>query len=803
MGVERGQMLSHYRILAKLGEGGMGEVYRARDENLDRDVAIKILPSGTLTDDQTRKRFRKEAKTLSQLNHPHIATVHDFATEDGVDFLVMEYVEGMTLAAKLLGGVLPVDDVLCMGSEIADALEDAHERGIVHRDLKPGNIGLTLKGHVKVLDFGLAKVLGPLPDTATTESLTGGLAIAGTLPYMAPEQLRGGTVDHRSDLYALGAVLYEMATGRRAFAHGAAPVLIENILHGVPEAPSRLRPEIPPGLERVILKCLEKVPELRYQTARELLVDLRRMSTPSLSAERTRGPRKRLARPLLATGGLGVLLVGLAAILLSLNVHGWRDRLLGGFREESGAPRVPSAQKTGVASIAVLPFVDMSAEKDQEYFSDGMAEELINGLAQIPGLRVTGRTSAFSFKGKNEDLRVIGQKLNVGAILEGSVRKAGNRVRITAQLVNAADGFHLWSEAYDRTLDDIFAVQEDIARSVTGALRVALAVEPGTGLRSRGGSDNVKAYNAYLQAEYFFKRANWSKGDLEKALGYYEQALALDPGYALAWAGLGLIKSVMAGFGTLPVEEGSRQAREALERALALDANLAEAHGGLATIKMMHDWDWAGMEAEYQRAIDLAPGNANLLGGAATAFGVVGRFEESVALFRRALEVDPLSAGNWVLLGCTLLNAGRLEEAEAALKKGVELNPGYAGAFSFLGRVYLSEGRPAAALVEVQRETQPVWRLQGLALVHHALGRKKEADAALAELVERFQNDWAVQIAEAYAFRGETDRAFEWLERAFVQHEPGLPWVKTSSSFKSLQSDPRYAAFLERLGLPL
>ncbi len=579
---------------------------------------------------------------------------------------------------------------------------------------------------------------------------------------MAPEQLRGGTVDHRSDLYALGAVLYEMATGRRAFARGAAPVLIENILHGVPEAPSRLRPEIPPGLERVILKCLEKVPELRYQTARELLVDLRRMSTPSLSAERTRGPRKRLARLLLATGGLAVLLVGLAAILLSLNVHGWRDRLLGGFREESGAPRVPSAQKTGVASIAVLPFVDMSAEKDQEYFSDGMAEELINGLAQIPGLRVTGRTSAFSFKGKNEDLRVIGQKLNVGAVLEGSVRKAGNRVRITAQLVNAADGFHLWSEAYDRTLDDIFAVQEDIARSVTGALRVALAVEPGTGLRSRGGSDNVNAYNVYLQAEYFFKRANWSKGDLEKALGYYEQALALDPGYALAWAGLGLIKSVMAGFGTLPVEEGSRQAREALERALALDANLAEAHGGLATIKMMHDWDWAGMEAEYQR-----------------------------------------TAGNWVLLGCTLLNAGRLEEAEAALKKGVELNPGYAGAFSFLGRVSLSEGRPAAALVEVQRETQPVWRLQGLALVHHALGRKKEADAALAELVERFQNDWAVQIAEAYAFRGETDRAFEWLERAFVQHEPGLPWVKTSSSFKSLQSDPRYAAFLERLGLPL
>jgi serine/threonine protein kinase/tetratricopeptide (TPR) repeat protein len=805
-----GQMLSHYRILGRIGAGGMGEVYRAHDPRLGRDVAVKVLPTAYSTDPDRLARFNQEARAASKLDHPNILVIHDIGVHEGQPYVVSELLEGETLGQRLVSGPIPVRKAIDYGLQIVQGLAAAHDKGIVHRDLKPANLFLTRDGRVKILDFGLAKLVqaedASTLTTATSETEPG--VVMGTVGYMSPEQVRGQPTDHRSDIFAFGAVLYEMLTGRRAFQGQSAADTMSAILKEDPPALMALNPGVSPALERVVRHCFEKDPTVRFQSARDLAFDLQAISESSRPGAPS-GSRSR-SRIWLALGvAAGVLATG-AVLWLGRGVRRPEPKppaseaSAGHSAPPTGAQSLPLAQQPDVVSVAVLPFVNMSEDPSNEYFSDGVSEELLNALAQIPGLRVTGRTSAFSFKGKNEDLRVIGQKLNVGAILEGSVRKSGKHLRITAQLVNAADGFHLWSETYDRTLDDIFAVQEDIARSVTGALRVALAVDKGTELRSRGGSDNVNAYNAYLQAEYFFKRANWSKGDLEKALGYYEQALALDPGYALAWAGLGLIKSVVAGYGKLPpVDEGYRQAREALERALALDANLAEAHAGLATIKMMHDWDWAGMEAEYRQAIDLAPGNANTLGGAATAFGMLGRFEESVALFRRALEVDPLGAGNWILLGCTLLNAGGLEEAEGALKKGVELNPGYAGAFSFLGRVYLSEGRPEAALVEVQRETQRVWRIQGLALVNHALGRKKEADAALVELIEGFQNDWAVQIAEAYAFRGEPDRAFEWLDRAFVQHEPGLLWVKTSSSFRSLKSDPRYAAFLNRMGLPL
>jgi TolB-like protein/class 3 adenylate cyclase/Flp pilus assembly protein TadD len=452
----------------------------------------------------------------------------------------------------------------------------------------------------------------------------------------------------------------------------------------------------------------------------------------------------------------------------------------------------------GTPSIAVLPFVDMSSEKNQEYFSDGLAEELLNDLAKIPGLRVAARTSSFQFKGKNEDLRTVGEKLNVGAILEGSVRRQGSRVRITAQLIKVGDGFHLWSETYDREMNDIFAVQDEIARSVAGSLKVALLGKK-TAIPSAQGT-NAEAYNAYLQGEYFLKRHG--KENLEKSLGYYEQAINLDPGYAPAWVGLAAARSDQADRGYLPVEEGYRKAREAAERALALDANLAEAHAAMGGIKMSYDWDWAGADASFQRALALEPGNAKFVRNAGQLAKTLGRFDEALAQDRRAVELDPLSVPAHNTLGFAAYYAGRRDEAAAALKKAIELNPEFPNSHALLGQVYLAQAHPQQALAEMEREPEPAVRLQGQALAYYALGRKKESDAALAELIAKYQAEAAVQIAEVYAFRGEADRAFEWLERAYSQRDSGLAEMKGDPLLKSLERDPRYAAFLKKMRLP-
>jgi len=486
-----GKVLGHYRVLEKVGAGGMGEVYRARDEHLDREVAIKVLPPGTLADESARKRFRKEAIALSRLNHPNIATIHDFDTQDGVDFLVMEYIPGTTLSDKIAGKPLTEKEVINLGAQLADGLAAAHEHGVTHRDLKPGNLRLMSDGRLKILDFGLAKLQLPTSPTATTAQSFGETqGIAGTLPYMAPEQLLGGEVDARTDIHAAGAALYKMATGQRPFAETERSQLIGAILRSSPVPPGSLNRSLSPDLERIIEKCLEREPEDRYQSARELAVDLRQLARDRLPGRATvevqPAPRPSIFmryKVLLATAAL--------AVVLLLSARFWL---------------VPTKKLTGSAaippSIAVLPFLDLSPKQDQEYFAEGLAEELLNSLAQIPGLHVAARTSAFQFKGKNEDLRVIGQKLNVATVLEGSVRKQGQRVRISAQLIQVSDGFHLWSAAYDRDLTDIFAVQEDIAKAVAAALRVRLLGEKAPPPRST----SIDAYNAYLRGRYFCAR---------------------------------------------------------------------------------------------------------------------------------------------------------------------------------------------------------------------------------------------------------------------------------------------------------
>jgi eukaryotic-like serine/threonine-protein kinase len=786
------QTISHYRVLGKLGSGGMGVVYKAEDTLLGRFVALKFLPDDVSRDPQVLERFRREARAASALNHPNICTIHEIAQHDGQWFIVMEFLDGVSLKQRIAEKKIEINVLLGLAIEIAHALDCAHAQGIVHRDIKPQNIFVTKQEQAKVLDFGLAKRMQRGPDDATVTEvcqLTTPGSTMGTVDYMSPEEVLGKELDARTDLFSFGIVLYEMATGTLPFRADTANAVFDAILHRSPISPLRLTPDLPPDLERIINKALEKDRNLRYQSASDIRTDLKRLKRDTESGvfpQESTASHALVERSRKAPAHWNFLVpVWVLITVLALAAAFWLGRA-----------RIGSTG--GTPSIAVLPFVNMSPEKNQEYFSDGLSEELLNDLAKIPGLRVVGRTSSFQFKGKNEDLRTVGGKLNVGTILEGSVRKEGQRVRITAQLVKAGDGFQLWSETYDRELNDIFAVQEEIARSVAGSLRVALLGGKTRTPSARG--TNADAYNAYLQGRYFSERRG--KENLEKANGYYEQAIKLDPGYAPAWVGLAVAHSRQADSGYLPVQEGYRKAREAAEQALALDANLAEAHAAMGRIKRNYDWDWAGADASSQHALTLEPGNVVVIRDAAVTAAALGHFAEALVADRRATKLDPLSVQAHFNLGFHAYYAGRLEEAVAAFKKALELNPEYPAAHALLGKIYLAQGRPQDALAEMERDPDPAWRLYGLALTYHALGRKKEADSALAEYAAKYQTINAFQIAEVFAFRGGADLAFEWLERAYAQRDGSFSQMKGDPLLKSLENDLRYAAFLKKMRLP-
>jgi serine/threonine protein kinase/tetratricopeptide (TPR) repeat protein len=713
-----GESISHYRVLRKLGSGGMGVVYAAEDLVLGRHVALKLLPENHAHSQPTLDRFIREARVASALNHPNICTVHEFGERDGRPYIVMELIDGKPLKDSCADGPMPVDDVLKLGIQIAAALDAAHARSVVHRDIKTANILVTQHGLAKVMDFGLARMFvkaqTAAADTTTAkeETLTGPLM--GTVSYMSPEQVLGKELDGRSDLFSFGVVLYEMTTGRLPFAGETYGAVMDGILHATPVPASQVNPICPAKLSDVIAKALQKNPDRRYQSAAEMRDDLKavlRGESPTVVAHpdtiATRAMPPVQSRRKLLIGGV----VSIAVLAVAAGVWLTASRMRSDATSGSAA----------TTSIAVMPFVNMSSDKEQEYFSDGLSEELLNQLARIQGLRVAARTSSFQFKGRNEDLRAIARKLNVGNILEGSVRKEGTRVRITAELINAKDGFHIWSETYDRDLNDVFAVQEDIARSVTSSLKVKLVGGTPTAAITAE-TRNPEAYNAYLQGRYFFERRD--QESLDKALGYFEQAIKLDSSFALAWAQVAWVRANQADRGYLPTKDGYEKARAAAEKALALDPNLADANSAFGWIKATYDWDWAAADAYYQRALSLEPGNAAVVRAAGGLAATLGRLDEALALHRRAVELDPLSAAARMNLGTYAYYSGQFDEAMAAFRKTIELSPAIPVVHHDLARVYLAQKHPQKALSEIEQEPNPVWKLFGQAIVYDGLAAK-------------------------------------------------------------------------------
>jgi serine/threonine-protein kinase len=792
MPLAAGTRLGRYEVVRLLGAGGMGEVYLARDQHLDgKEVALKVLPAGALADDAARARFRKEAVALSKLTHPNIAIVYDFDARDGVDFLVMEYLPGETLDARLAVGPLPETNVARLGMQIAEGLAAAHKRGIVHRDLKPGNLQVTPEGHLKILDFGLAKLLPQVGDKSQVETATDSHAVSGTLPYMAPEQLRGENVDERTDIFALGAVLYEMATGKRPFREESSPRLIDTILNHPPVTPRAVNARVSPDLERIVLKCLEKDPTLRYQSATDVGVDLRRLGTPSgeaaVSPAVSPGSKWRAMGVMAALGGAAVLV-----LLIGLNVGGSRERLLGG------------TSPGRIESLAVLPLENLSRNPEEDYFADGMTEALISDLAQIGALRVISRTSAMRYKGTDKSLPQIARELNVDAIVEGSVMRAGERARITAQLIHAATDRPLWSKSYERDLRDVLALQREVARAIAQEIKIKLTPQEQTSL-ARAAPVDPEAHEAYLKGRHFLSKR--TPKALRTGLEYFQLAIEKDPSYALAYAGLADAYNLLGDY-LGPPKEFFPKAEAAAIRALEMDDTLAEAHASFGYVKSSFYWDWPGAEKEYKRAIELKPSYAQAHQWYAFNLIQLGRFDQAIAEVRRARELDPLSLIINSSAGIIFYSARKYDQAILAFKNALDMEYDFRVAHYYLGLVYVEKGAFEEGIAELQiavdiSERNPRY-LSGLGKAYAAAGKRGDALAILDELEEMAERRYvqSINIAEVYGDLGEKDQAFAWSEKAYEARDWDILTLKMGPRFDSLRDDPRFHDLLRRIGLP-
>ena len=774
-----GQTLTHYRITELIGKGGMGEVYLADDTELDRRVAIKFLPAGYSNNPDVLERFKREAKAAAALNHPNIITIHDVGAHEGKPYIVMEHVDGEPLSKVIERKDLAIERALEIAAQIFDGLSAAHEAGVVHRDIKPDNVLIDRSGRVRVLDFGLAKLHDATAITAEETTL-------GTAAYMSPEQTRGADVDERSDLFSAGVVLYEMVAGQRPFPGDHPSAVLYAIANQEPQPLRRYNNQASEGLERLVTKLLAKDPESRYPSAKGALVDLRAERGASGVSGSIPAQSRTTSRKGMWIGAV-VVVVALAAVGVWL---AGRD----GKQNEPiavSAPQTPAGPEKN--SIAVLAFVNMSDDASNEYFSDGIAEELLNLLAKIPELKVISRSSAFSYKGKDIKLAQVAEELNVAHILEGSVRKAGNQVRITAQLIEAGSDTHLWSDTYDRTLDDIFAIQDEIAATVVKQLKVTLLGEV-----PKVQETNPEAYALYLQGRHSASQA--TPEGMENAIELLQQALAIDTAYATAWSGLSSIYINQVGSGLRPFDEGFALAREAADRALSIDPNHAWAHAGLGYVAMSYDNDLAAAARHFERALALEPCNQNIIGSAAGLIALLGRLDQAIALDEYVSARNPGDPIGHYNLGTHNFLAGRWDEAITSYRTLLRLSPGVIGVHEKIGAALLMKGEAEAALEAFAQEQEEEYRVKGTALALYTLDRQEEYEAALAELIERWGEQWPSEVAQVYAWTGDGDAAFRWLDKALAQNEEGLNQQFLWSYYTPIHDDPRWEVFLERTG---
>lgn len=796
-----GQAVSHYRILSKIGAGGMGVVYEAEDLKLGRHVALKFLPDELADDVQALSRFQREAKAASSLNHPNICTIYEIDESDGRTFIAMELLEGQTLRHQISGKPLEIELVLDLGIQIADALDAAHSKGIVHRDIKPANIFVTNRGQAKILDFGLAKVksipsnVGTIGEatqsTVDEEQLTSPGSTLGTVAYMSPEQVKGQELDARTDLFSLGAVLYEMCTGVLPFRGDTSGVIFDSILNRTPASALRLNPDTPPKLEEIVNKCLEKDRNLRYQHASDIRTDLQRLKRDTESGKTVASGT---AVPRWSRRTILISAIALASVVALIAV---------------GAFYFGSSTRTRINSVAVLPFANATGDPSMEYLSDGITEGVIDRLSGLPTVKVISRTSVFHFKGRDIEPQKVAKELGVDALVTGRVVQRGNDLSVSAELVDAREDKQLWGDQYKAKAADITSLQQEIASAVSGNLGGRLTSEEKTRL-AKSSATNPEAYQLYLRGRYHANQT--TEAELRKSIEYFQQAIDKDPSYALAYAGLADSYSALGGgWMYLPPTDTLPKAKAAAEKALELDDTLAEAHAALAYATFFN-WDWPGAEREFKRAIELNPNSALSHARYGECLKTRLRFNESIAEAQRALELDPLSPDTFSQLGNFHLMTRRYDESIAQFQKALDLNPNLPVVRAMLGMAYAMKRMYPQALAEYDKiADQDKVTAAGnqfaagmLGWIYAVSGRRTDALKIAQEFKDLSAHTyvdfyWSGVI---YAGLGDKDDAFRLLEKSYQEHAATLPYLAVDPFWYGMHSDPRYDDLLRRIGLP-